>query len=147
MWPQFGHSQRRLPILVGTIRASLIIFRLASFTGKGWFVRKILLTTALLSALLAAPAAHASGEQVTYQVQSDGPIMSVSYFDAINDIQIQQNLPSSWSQTINSRSTYQLHTISTQTTGTQITCQIQINGQVIDEKSATGRYATVVCSG
>ena len=111
-------------------------------------MRKILLTTALLSALLApAPAAHASGEQFTYQVQSDGPIMSVSYFDAINDIQIQQNLPSSWSQTINSRSTHQFHTISAQTTGTQITCQIQGNGHLIDQKSATGPNAVVVCSG
>lgn len=146
MWPRFGHSHRWFPILVGTLRVSLITLHLGALR-KGRFVRKILLTTTLLSALLAAPVAHASGEQFTYQVQSDGPIMSVNYFDAINDIQIQQNLPSSWSQTINSRSTHQFHTISTQTTGTQIMCQIQVNGQVIDQKSATGRYAVVVCSG
>lgn len=104
--------------------------------------------TALLAvgALTLAAPAHATGERITYTVTSDAPLMSVNYFNAINDMTQQSNLPAQWSTTFTGQATYQMVSMSAQTTGTQVACQVSVNGQLRDSKTATGRYAVVLCS-
>lgn len=107
--------------------------------------------TACLAALCAAAAVvappAAAERQFTYTVQSDAPLLSASFYDGMDNMQTLTNLPTSWTQTFNSQATYQFHSISTQTNGTQVMCQITVDGALADRKSATGRYAVVTCSG
>jgi len=69
-------------------------------------------------------------DQFAYVLRSDGPIMSASFFDGMNEMQTVSGLPASWSQTFTSQATYQMHSISAQTSGTQISCQVIVNGLV-----------------
>ena len=96
---------------------------------------------------LAAPA-NAAGEFITYVVESNGPLLSVNYYDGMNEMtSLTQPGVSSWSINIRSRATYQLMAISAQTEGTQVTCRIIKNGTVTDEQTTVGRYTMSVCAG
>lgn len=95
--------------------------------------------------IMAAPA-YAAGETITYEVVSDAPLLSVNYFNSMNDMTSQQDLPSSWSTSFTGQATYQLMSISAQTTGVQVACRLTVNGVVRDQKTATGRYSVVICS-
>lgn len=94
---------------------------------------------------LAAPA-HATGERITYTVTSNAPLLSVSYFDPINDMTQVHNVDAPWYVSFLGQATYQMASMSAQTNGTQVACQISVNGTVRDTKTATGRYAVVVCT-
>ena len=68
-------------------------------------------TAFLLAGALTAPAASAAGDQFAYVLRSDGPIMSASFFDGMNEMQTVSGLPASWSQTFTSQATYHMHSI------------------------------------
>src|SRR4051794_22717979 len=89
--------------------------------------------------IIAAPQAAASG-QFTYIVQANGPISAASFFDGMNDLKSVTDLPSSWSQTFASEATYQMTSITAQTEGTQITCQLIKDGEVVDRQTTVGRF-------
>ena len=89
----------------------------------------------------------AGGSRITYEVQSDGPLSTVTYFDEINDMQQLSDQPSNWSTSFDGKATFQMHSMSAQTTGTQVSCRITVGGEVLAEESATGRYAVVTCAG
>lgn len=104
----------------------------------------------------AAPAAPAppisaappvSGTQVTYEVQSDESLLSVTYFNEINDLTQLADQPANWSTSFEGEATFQMHSISAQTNGTQVSCRITVGGDVLVEESATGRFAVVTCAG
>ena len=95
---------------------------------------------------LAAPA-NAAGEFITYVVESNGPLLSISYYDGMNEMtQVVNSGVSSWTANIRSRATYQLMAIAAQTQGTQVTCRIIKNGMVTAERTTVGRYTMSVCA-
>ena len=95
---------------------------------------------------LAAPA-NAAGEFITYVVESNGPLLSISYYDGMNEMtQLMQPGVSSWSTNIRSQATYQLISIAAQTQGTQVTCRIIKNGTMTAEQTTVGRYTMSVCA-
>jgi hypothetical protein len=100
----------------------------------------------LVVGMLAAPPASAAGT-FSYIVQSNGPILSASFFDGMNELQTVSGLPASWSQTFASQATYQMTSITAQTNGTQISCQLIKNGSLVDQQTTTGRYTVVSCTG
>lgn len=108
-------------------------------------VRVFVALAALVSVLVFAPTASA-GSKVEYQVVSDGSLSTVVYFDGINDQQILSGAPASWSASVNNVATYPLYGVTAQTSGTQVSCQILVNGAVKDQKSAVGRYSVVNCT-
>lgn len=101
---------------------------------------------------LAAPA-NAAGELITYVVESNGPLMSLTFFDGMNELQSLSNPgfntwspnANTWSINIRSQATYQLTAISALTKGTQVTCRIILNGTVMDEQTTVGRYTMASC--
>lgn len=107
--------------------------------------RVISFTAAIVAALITAPSAGAAG-QVTYEVVSDGLLSTVVYFDGINDQQTLSGVSAPWSATITNRATYPLYGVTAQTSGTQVSCRITVNGQVRDTKTAVGRYSLAICS-
>jgi hypothetical protein len=113
----------------------------------GGAMRKLALATAFMLAVgVGMPTATAAGGQFTYILQANGPISSASFFDGINEMRTITDLPASWSQTFANQATYQMHSISAQTDGTQISCQVIVNGSVADQQATTGRYTVVTCS-
>jgi hypothetical protein len=110
------------------------------------------LAIAAASSGLATPA-NAAGELITYVVESNGPLMSLSFFDGMNELQSLSNpgfntwSPGSntWSANFRSQATYQLTAISAMTKGTQVTCRIVQDGTVMDEKTTVGRYTMASC--
>ena len=97
--------------------------------------------------------ANAAGELITYVVESNGPLMSLSFFDGMNELQMVSNPGfntwspdnNTWSTNIRSQATYQLTAISAMTKGTQVTCRIILNGVVMDELTIVGRYSMASC--
>ena len=110
---------------------------------------------AALALISGAPVAqaNAAGELVTYVVESNGPLIALSFFDGMNEMQTVSNpgfntwSPDSntWSSNIRSQATYQLTAISALTEGTQVTCRIIQDGVVIDEQTIVGRYSMASC--
>lgn len=96
------------------------------------------------------------GDQIQYTFYSDVKTNeSAVWFDADNDTQSlsRANLPArskdgrTWSGRVSftSRSTYQMTGASIQTGGYFAACRVSVNGTVVAEDSATGRYAMAVC--
>lgn len=83
---------------------------------------------------------------ITYQVDSDGTLSTVTYFDGMNDQKQVTDVSAPWSLTFENQATFPMIGVGAQTTGLHVSCQISINGQVRDQKTATGRYAVVNCS-
>ena len=94
----------------------------------------------------AAAAIADPGDTVTYTVSSDGPLVSVSYYDEMDNMRQLTDQPANWSTTFTSEATSGLFSVGAQTTGEQVNCQITINGEVRDQKSAVGRYSLANCS-
>ena len=94
----------------------------------------------------AAAAVADPGDTVTYTVSSDGPLMSVSYYDEMDNMLEVKDQPANWSTTFTSEATSGLFAVDAQTRGEKVYCQIIINGQVRDQKSATGRNSLANCS-
>jgi len=105
----------------------------------------ILLVVPAIAVAVAVPV-HAAGEQVTYLVNSEGPIMTVTFFNAMNRLTTLKNLPSSWSTTFAGNGAGQLRLISAQSSGPQVSCKVVIDGQVAVQQSAVGRYNVATCT-
>jgi len=70
-----------------------------------------------------------------------------NYYDGMDELTSETDgLDSTWSKTMASQATYQLTSISAQTNGTQVSCQIVKNGEVVDQQQAVGRFTVVTCS-
>ena len=110
----------------------------------GWFAAG----TALLAASLTSAAAAVAdpGDTVTYNVDSDGPLMTVSYHDDMDNVQQLTNQPANWSTSFTSEATYGLYAVGAQTSGQRVSCQIIVNGEIRDQKSAIGRHILADCS-
>jgi hypothetical protein len=93
----------------------------------------------------APPAVADPGDSVTYTVSSDAPLMSVTYYDAMDNMQQLRSQPANWSISFTGKATYGLFAVGAQTTGEHVSCQIKINGTVKDQQSAVGRYTVVNC--
>ena len=93
------------------------------------------------AALITAPGAGADPvDTYVYTVSSDGQLTSVSYLDANNNLQILDNQTSPWSLTFTrSQGTPGLADVTGFTTGSQVSCQISVNGSVKAEKSGAGK--------
>ncbi|MFZ0905210.1 MAG: MmpS family transport accessory protein [Mycobacterium sp.] len=94
----------------------------------------------------AAAAAADPGDTVTYTVSSDAPLVSVSYYDEMDNMRQVADQPASWSTTFTSEATSGLFAVDAQTTGEEVHCQITINGEVRDQKSAVGLNSSANCS-
>jgi hypothetical protein len=94
----------------------------------------------------AAAAVADPGDTVTYTVSSDGPLVSVSYYDEMANMRQVTDQPANWSTTFTSETTSGLFAVGAKTTGEEVSCQITINGEVRDQKSAVGRYSLANCS-
>jgi hypothetical protein len=108
-------------------------------------VRFVIAAVLAAAGLVSAPSAQAGGN-VQYSVVSDGSLLSVVYFDGLNDQKILNSVAAPWSTSVASVATYPLYGVTAQTQGTQVACQILVNGKVVDQKSAVGRYSVVNCS-
>ena len=105
--------------------------------------------TALLAgaSLTTAPFAVADpGDTVTYSASSDAPLSSVTYYDATNTMQQLRNQSSHWYLTFTSTATNALLGLTAQTTGEHVSCEINVNGSVRDQKSTVGRGTVAICS-
>jgi Mycobacterium membrane protein len=94
----------------------------------------------------AAAAVADPGDTVTYTVSSDGPLVSVSYYDEMDNMRQVTDQSANWSTTFRSEATSGLFGVAAQTTGEEVYCQITINGAVRDQKSAVGPYSVANCS-
>lgn len=100
----------------------------------------------MIGCALAAPA-HADSDHVRYEVESNGPISLVTYFDGIGDIQ--QDSPPGWTtywREFTNVATYPFYSVSVQTDGTVVACRLSVNGELVDSNNAVGRYAITDCS-
>jgi hypothetical protein len=100
---------------------------------------------AVASMIFAAPA-NAAGDTVRYEVQSNARLNTVTYFDYIGDIgQDTSPAGSSWSLTFQNVADYSFYSVSAQTNGTQVACQLYVNGALVDSNTSTGKYTIVDC--
>jgi hypothetical protein len=94
----------------------------------------------------AAPA-KATADHVRYEIESNGPISLVTYFDGIGDIQ--QDSPPGWTtywHEFTNVATYPFYSVSAQTEGTAVTCRLFVNGELVDSNTTYGRYTIADCS-
>ena len=97
--------------------------------------------------LIVAPQATAAGPLVTYFVHSEGSsLSSISYYDAEHKLQQIRDVSSPWSLTFTSQAAYPLYAVSAQTAGTDVDCQITLDGQVVSGRSASGPHSLAACS-
>lgn len=125
-------------------------------------VAAVVTGTALVAAGAAAGSATADselptvGDRVQYTFYSDVKVNeSIGWLDADNDSRSMSNvsLPTlsknrkvrSGTISFTSRSTYQLTGASIQTSGYYAACKVRVNGVLVSEDSATGRYAVAIC--
>jgi hypothetical protein len=87
-----------------------------------------------------------SAPSITYEVDSDGTLSTITYFDGLNDEKQITDVSSPWSLTFDNQATFPIIGLGAQTTGLHVSCQISVDGQVRDQKTATGRYAVVNCN-
>lgn len=121
----------------------------------GTMITATALTAGLAAGGGAASALPGTGDVVEYWFYSDSAAVSITYFDADNDIQNRDvRLPNfdrtegwytGWMK-FTSRSTYQSAVATIQTNGKFAACAVRINGKSNGMKSASGRYAVASCS-
>jgi Mycobacterium membrane protein len=99
-----------------------------------------------LISLIAAPEVTAAGPVVTYNVISDASLSSITYYDATHQLQQILNIASPWNLAFTSQDTYPVYSLSAQTTGTSVACQITVNGQVVSQRGGTGPRSLAGCS-
>jgi hypothetical protein len=105
------------------------------------------LAAATMIGSIFAPPAHADSDHVRYEIDSNGPISLVTYFDGIGDIQ--QDSPPGWAtywREFTNVATYPFYSVSAQTEGTSVACRLYVNGTLVDSNSAMGRYTITDCS-
>lgn len=89
-----------------------------------------------------------AGKTIVYEIISDSETLSsVTYFDENSELQQESSSNAPWTKTIVNKSTVAISGVGGQTEGTSITCRIIIDGKVKDEKTSTGKYAVVNCTG
>jgi outer membrane biosynthesis protein TonB len=147
-------KKRRWPWIVGALVALVII--VGTINGKNensGTSASSSTSSQSTSAQSAAPSQQpetssstSASPTVTYEIESDGSLSSVTYFDGMNDEKQVTDVASPWSMTFTNQATYPIYGLGAQTTGTHVSCKISINGQVRDQKSSTGRYAVVNCN-
>jgi hypothetical protein len=93
------------------------------------------------------PKPSGKGKTVVYEIISDSDLKSVTYFDANSEIQQETDASAPWTKTVTNTSTYAIAGLGAQTDGTSVTCRITVDGKVKDEKTSTGKYAVVNCTG
>ncbi len=96
-------------------------------------------------ALVLAPHALADGAVVVYSVTSNAPLASISYLDANNNRQVLTNVTAPWSTTITSAQARPPVAVTARSTGTEVTCTITVNGQIVDRDSDNDGTADVDC--
>jgi hypothetical protein len=96
-------------------------------------------------ALVLAPNAVADGAVVIYSVTSNGPLSSISYLDANNARQELTNVTAPWSMTVTSSQVRPPVAVTARTTGTEVSCTITVNGQIVDRDSDNDGTADVDC--
>ncbi|WP_433733525.1 MmpS family transport accessory protein [Nocardia sp. CA-129566] len=97
---------------------------------------------------LSAKPPTGKGKTVVYEIVSDSDgLNNVTYFDDNSAIQQESSPTAPWSKTVINNSTYAVIGLGAQTKGASVTCRIIVDGKVKDEKTATGKYAVVNCSG
>jgi hypothetical protein len=97
---------------------------------------------------LSAKPPTGKGKTVVYEIVSDSDALnSVTYFDENSDLQQENTATAPWSKTVTNNSTFAVIGLGAQTKGTSVTCRIIVDGKVKDEKTSTGKYAVVNCSG
>jgi len=99
-----------------------------------------------LVSLIAAPEATATGSVVDYSVHSDGPISSITFHDAAHKVQQILNVAAPWGLTFVSQDSYPYYSLAAQTTtGTFVSCQITVNGQVVSQAGGEGPHSVAGC--
>ncbi|MEV6341335.1 MmpS family transport accessory protein [Nocardia vinacea] len=97
---------------------------------------------------LSAKPPTGKGKTVVYEIVSDSDgLNSVTYFDENSELQQETSATAPWSKTVTNNSTFAVIGLGAQTKGTSVTCRIIVDGKVKDEKTSTGKYAVVNCSG
>ncbi|MEV6323086.1 MmpS family transport accessory protein [Nocardia sp. NPDC051787] len=87
------------------------------------------------------------GKTVVYEIISDSDLNSVTYWDANSEIQQETGASAPWTMTITNTSTAVIAGVGAQTNGSSVTCRVTVDGRVKDEKTSTGKYAVVNCTG
>ena len=99
-----------------------------------------------LIALIAAPEATATGPAVDYSVHSDGPISSISYNNATHQLEQVLNVRDPWGLNFVSQDNYPYYSLAAQTTtGTFVSCQITVNGQIVSQAGGEGPHSVAGC--
>ncbi|WP_161976595.1 MmpS family transport accessory protein [Mycolicibacterium sp. CH28] len=96
-------------------------------------------------ALVLAPNAVADGTVIVYSVTSNGPLASVSYLDANNNRQVLTNVTAPWSITVTSPQVRPPVAVTARSTGTEVSCAITVNGQIVDRDSDSDGTPDVDC--
>ncbi|WP_280415683.1 MmpS family transport accessory protein [Nocardia carnea] len=83
---------------------------------------------------------------MTYEVTGDADATVLSYVDAKGQAQQILNAEVPWSLTFQAYSSVVLAHVSVITKGNEAGCRITVNGEVKDEKTATGQYSAARCA-
>ena len=97
-----------------------------------------------LAALVVTPRAAADGSVVTYELGSNGQLSDISYSDGMNESQLVSTPSTPWSVTFESQVTTQLYVVGAQSSGTQMSCRISVDGEVRVDKSGEGSPGMVM---
>ncbi|WP_280475131.1 MmpS family transport accessory protein [Nocardia asiatica] len=93
------------------------------------------------------PKPAGKGKTVVYEIISDSDLRSVTYWDENSELQQLPGADAPWTMTLTNTSTYAITGVGAQTNGTSVTCRVTVDGKVKDEKTSTGKYAVVNCTG
>lgn len=96
-------------------------------------------------AVAMAPNAAADGDVVVYTITSNGPLSSVTYLDEFNNRQDLTNVPAPCSMTFTRQQFNPVYSVAARSTGTEVSCTITVNGQVIDRDSDNDGTPDVDC--
>ncbi|MBP2453013.1 MmpS family transport accessory protein [Mycolicibacterium lutetiense] len=109
-------------------------------------VRAALAATLLTAPIAAAIPAHAAGDRVRYEIESNGPVSLVTYIDGIGDIQQDSPASATYWREFTNVATFPFYSVSAQTNGTSVACRLFVNGKLVDSNSSLGRYTIADCS-
>ncbi|MFI8977265.1 MmpS family transport accessory protein [Nocardia asteroides] len=87
-----------------------------------------------------------NGRYVAYEVTSDSTLVSVTYFDPNNETRTESQVAVPWTKTLNNGSTVALIGVAAQTNGLSVSCRVIVDGNVVAQQSASGRFAVVNCA-
>jgi hypothetical protein len=94
-----------------------------------------------------APKASGKAKTIVYEIISDSDLRSVTYWDENSELQQLNETAAPWTLTVTNSSTAVIAGAGAQTNGTSVTCRVTVDGKVKDEKTSTGKYAVVNCTG